>query len=179
MTQSWCKQAVHDMTLLVSSQQVSRRDLERFLREEEIATYQPGKINKNSTEFFQYSLPIYTKDLLGIHIYLRYYNCPKFPRSVYCGSIYHLCTWFHKEPFPYHPLILNIPRISLHTPIAIHVMETLDSTELFMEDQAWLDYLWDFGTRRINLDLPSDTDQLSHPSFCGTISRCHLSCHRQ
>jgi len=38
------------------------------------------------------------------------------------------------------------------------VMETLDSTELFMEDQTWLDYLWDFETRGINLDLPSDTD---------------------
>ena len=38
------------------------------------------------------------------------------------------------------------------------VMETLDSTELFMEDQTWLDYLWDFETREINLDLPSDTD---------------------
>jgi len=38
------------------------------------------------------------------------------------------------------------------------VMETLDSTELLMEDQAWLDYLWDFKTREINLDLSSDTD---------------------
>jgi len=38
------------------------------------------------------------------------------------------------------------------------VMETPDSTELFMEDQTWLDYLWDFETRGINLDLPSDTD---------------------
>jgi len=40
----------------------------------------------------------------------------------------------------------------------VYVMETLDSTELFMEDQTWLDYLWDFETRGINLDLPSDTD---------------------
>ena len=39
-----------------------------------------------------------------------------------------------------------------------YVMETLDSTELLMEDQAWLDYLWDFETREINLDLSSDTD---------------------
>jgi len=39
-----------------------------------------------------------------------------------------------------------------------YVMETLDSTELLMEDQAWLDYLWDFKTREINLDLSSDTD---------------------
>ena len=38
------------------------------------------------------------------------------------------------------------------------VMETLDSTELLMEDQAWLDYLWDFETREIDLDLSSDTD---------------------
>jgi len=38
------------------------------------------------------------------------------------------------------------------------VMETLDSTEFLMEDQAWLDYLWDFETREINLDLSSDTD---------------------
>ena len=41
---------------------------------------------------------------------------------------------------------------------AIVVMETLDSKELFVEDQTWLDYLWDFETRGINLDLPSDTD---------------------
>ena len=40
----------------------------------------------------------------------------------------------------------------------VRVMETLDSTELFIEDQTWLDYLWDFETRGINLDLPSDTD---------------------
>jgi len=39
-----------------------------------------------------------------------------------------------------------------------NVMETLDSSELLMEDQAWLDYLWDFETRGINLDLSSDTD---------------------
>jgi len=39
-----------------------------------------------------------------------------------------------------------------------YVMETLDSTELLMEDQAWLDYLWDFETRGINLHLSSDTD---------------------
>jgi len=39
-----------------------------------------------------------------------------------------------------------------------YVIETLDSTELLMEDQAWLDYLWDFETREINLDLSSDTD---------------------
>ena len=39
-----------------------------------------------------------------------------------------------------------------------YVMETLDSTELLMEDQAWLDYLWDFKTRGINLNLSSDTD---------------------
>jgi len=39
-----------------------------------------------------------------------------------------------------------------------NVMETLDSTELFMEDQIWLDYLWNFETRGINLDLSSDTD---------------------
>ena len=38
------------------------------------------------------------------------------------------------------------------------VMETLDSTELLIEDQAWLDYLWDFKTREINLDLFSDTN---------------------
>jgi len=41
---------------------------------------------------------------------------------------------------------------------ADNVMETLDSTELLMEDQAWLDYLWDFETKEINLDLSSDTD---------------------
>jgi len=37
-------------------------------------------------------------------------------------------------------------------------METLGSTELLIEDQVWLDYLWDFETREINLDLLSDTD---------------------
>ena len=42
--------------------------------------------------------------------------------------------------------------------VTVTVMETLDSTELFMEDQAWLDYLWDFKTRKIDLDLSSDTD---------------------
>ena len=39
-----------------------------------------------------------------------------------------------------------------------YVMETLDSTELLMEDQTWLDYLWDFEIRGINLDLSLDTD---------------------
>ena len=33
------------------------------------------------------------------------------------------------------------------------VMETLDSTELLMENQAQLNYLQDFETREINLDL--------------------------
>ena len=32
-------------------------------------------------------------------------------------------------------------------------METLDSTELLMEDQVQLDYLWDFKTRGIDLDF--------------------------
>jgi len=32
-------------------------------------------------------------------------------------------------------------------------METLDSTELLMEDQVWLDYLWNFETRGIDLDF--------------------------
>jgi len=32
-------------------------------------------------------------------------------------------------------------------------METLDSAELLMEDQVWLDYLWDFETRGIYLDF--------------------------
>jgi len=36
-----------------------------------------------------------------------------------------------------------------------HVMETLDSAELFIEDQAQLDYLWDFETRGTNLDFSS------------------------
>jgi len=38
------------------------------------------------------------------------------------------------------------------------VMETLDFTELLIEDQAWLNYLWDFETRGIDLDFSSDTD---------------------
>ena len=33
------------------------------------------------------------------------------------------------------------------------VMETLDSTELLMEDQTGLDYLWDFKTRGIDLNF--------------------------
>jgi len=34
-------------------------------------------------------------------------------------------------------------------------METLDSAELLMEDQVWLDYLWDLETREIEIDLSS------------------------
>ena len=30
--------------------------------------------------------------------------------------------------------------------------------EAVHDNQAWLDYLWDFETREINLDLSSDTD---------------------
>jgi len=37
----------------------------------------------------------------------------------------------------------------------VSVMETLDSAELLIEDQAWLDYLWDFETRGIDLDFSS------------------------
>ena len=59
-------------------------------------------------------------------------------------------------------VILGMPWLVAHNPDINwetgDVMETLDSTELFMEDQTWLDYLWDFETRGINLDLPSDTD---------------------
>ena len=40
------------------------------------------------------------------------------------------------------------------------VMETLDSAELLMEDQAWLDYLWDFETRWIDLDFSSTISSL-------------------
>ena len=32
-------------------------------------------------------------------------------------------------------------------------METLDSAELLMEDQVWLDYLWDLETREIDLNF--------------------------
>jgi len=53
---------------------------------------------------------------------------------------------------------LAIYVVLLNKYFVILVMETLDSTELLMEDQAWLDYLWDFKTREINLDLSSDTD---------------------
>jgi len=35
------------------------------------------------------------------------------------------------------------------------VIETLDSPEILRENQVWLDYLWDFKTRGINLDSPS------------------------
>jgi len=34
-------------------------------------------------------------------------------------------------------------------------METLDSAELPIEDQVWLDYLWDFETRGIILSFSS------------------------
>jgi len=33
-----------------------------------------------------------------------------------------------------------------------NIIETLDSPELLMEDQVWLDYLWDFEMRGIDLD---------------------------
>ena len=41
-------------------------------------------------------------------------------------------------------------------------METLDSTELLMEDQVQLDYLWDLETREIDLDFSS---MLSSPGL--------------
>jgi len=34
-------------------------------------------------------------------------------------------------------------------------METLDSPEILRENQVWLDYLWDFETRGINLNSSS------------------------
>jgi len=34
-------------------------------------------------------------------------------------------------------------------------METLDSPEILRENQIWLDYLWDFETKRINLNSSS------------------------
>jgi len=34
-------------------------------------------------------------------------------------------------------------------------METLDSPEILRENQVWLDYLWDFETREIDLGSPS------------------------
>ena len=36
-----------------------------------------------------------------------------------------------------------------------YVIETLDFTELLMEDQVWLDYLWDFETKGIDFDFSS------------------------
>jgi len=41
-------------------------------------------------------------------------------------------------------------------------METLDSPELLIEDQVWLNYLWDFETREIDLDFSS---MLSSPGL--------------
>ena len=41
-----------------------------------------------------------------------------------------------------------------------NVMETLDSAELLMEDQAWLNYLWDFETREIDLGFSSTLSSL-------------------
>ena len=46
--------------------------------------------------------------------------------------------------------------------IASSVMETLDPTELLIEDQVWLNYLWDFETRGIDLDFSS---MLSSPGL--------------
>jgi len=37
----------------------------------------------------------------------------------------------------------------------VSITETLDSAELLIEDQVWLDYLWDFETRGIDLDFSS------------------------
>jgi len=34
-------------------------------------------------------------------------------------------------------------------------MKTLDSPELLIENQVWLDYLWDFETREIDLNFSS------------------------
>jgi len=42
--------------------------------------------------------------------------------------------------------------------VSMSVMESLDSIEILMEDQAWLDYLWDFEIRGIDFDLSSDTN---------------------
>jgi len=53
---------------------------------------------------------------------------------------------------------VRVSRFGQYEVAALTVMETLDSIELLIEDQAWLDYLWDFETREINLDLSSDTD---------------------
>jgi len=41
-------------------------------------------------------------------------------------------------------------------------METLDSAEILMEDQVWLDHLWDFEMREIDLDFSS---MLSSPGL--------------
>jgi len=72
---------------------------------------------------------------------------------------------YFRKPWRLFEKVLSDPKNSLKSSIsdqsllgALSVMETLDSTELLMEDQAWLDYLWDFETREINLDLSSDTD---------------------
>ena len=65
-------------------------------------------------------------------------------------------------------------------------METLDSAELLIEDQVWLNYLWDFETREINLDFSSmlsspglDTDWISHLSFWGATPHSHFPYYRQ
>ena len=67
--------------------------------------------------------------------------------------------WVGTRSWTWLQLLIALPLVLLPEGIGRDsVMETLDSTELFMEDQTWLDYLWDFETRGINLDLPSDTD---------------------
>ena len=40
-------------------------------------------------------------------------------------------------------------------------METLDYAELLMEDQAWLDYLWDFNVM-LELKIPSNGGTRGH-----------------
>ena len=57
------------------------------------------------------------------------------------------------EVLPISFLSQTLPAFCLH--FNISVMETLDSAELLMEDQAWLNYLWDFKTRGIDLDFSS------------------------
>jgi len=73
-------------------------------------------------------------------MYLRYYFYLKFPRCIYCGFI---CQYAHGsiiELFPYHLLTLYIPRISLHTPTAVHQWQLL--VVLVVSELEWSQLLF-------------------------------------
>jgi len=78
------------------------------------------------------------------------------------SSKYALLCFFIPKKDGILQLVQDYWKLNQHTikgkvllPLIADVMETLDSAELLMEDQVWLDYLWDFETRKIDLDFSS------------------------